>query len=55
MVGAPVKRKRRKAKPKSWNADERALDRALEGTFPASDPPAQTDPSRGIRHEPAGS
>jgi hypothetical protein len=44
MAKKPV-RKRRKPR----QAEENALDRALEATFPASDPPSQTDPSRGIK------
>ncbi len=30
---------------------EAELDEALEDSFPASDPPSQTDPSRSITHE----
>jgi hypothetical protein len=30
---------------------EAALDEALDESFPASDPPSQSDPSRSITHE----
>jgi hypothetical protein len=33
---------------KSHNAEQADLDDALDDTFPASDPPSQTDPTHGI-------
>jgi len=38
------RRNAREADKQSTNHDERMLDKALEDTFPASDPPAQTQP-----------
>jgi hypothetical protein len=39
-------------KPANTNTEgEAALDEALDESFPASDPPSQTDPSRSITHE----
>jgi len=37
---------------KARKKQERELDDALDGTFPASDPPSQTDPTHGIKHRP---
>jgi len=34
--------------PKSKSEQERQLNKELEGTFPASDPPASTQPGGGI-------
>ena len=47
MAEKRVTSARKRARPAQ--AQERALDAALENTFPASDPPSQTDPSRGIK------
>jgi len=43
----PRKRKVRKARPRKRL--ERKLNEGLEETFPASDPPALTDPVRSIK------
>lgn len=41
-----------KAKPKRLPTEDEALDESLDETFPASDPPAQTDPTRSIKKRP---
>ncbi len=38
----------KKQAPKSKGEQERALTKELESTFPASDPPASTQPGSGI-------
>jgi hypothetical protein len=38
----------KKQPPKSKGEQERALTKELESTFPASDPPASTQPGSGI-------
>lgn len=38
-------------KPKTAKS-ERDLDESLDESFPASDPPSQTDPTHGIKHRP---
>ena len=48
-------RHKQHADPQKKDHDERMLDKALEDTFPASDPPAQTqphDPSPGSKDAP---
>jgi hypothetical protein len=42
-------RKSSRAKKKSKARADRKLDEGLRETFPASDPPAQTDPTRSIK------
>jgi hypothetical protein len=37
-----------KQEPESKGDQERSLNKELEGTFPASDPPASTQPGSGI-------
>jgi len=38
---------------KSHQVEQTDLDGALDDTFPASDPPSQTDPTHGVRSRPA--
>jgi hypothetical protein len=44
----PKKEYSKKQTPKSKSEQERKLSKELESTFPASDPPASTQPGGGI-------